>query len=416
MEMQIKYGLLLVFCFGKTFTQTVNTGELSIAANTVFSTTFDFDNKTNGDVLNDGNFYAYANFKNNGLVTYTDNSTGKTLFLGNKIQIIEGTEIPHFQNVEFDNKSVLIPFSLMTSISVGNNVAFKNGIIDADSFDTKMIFEQNAFHTDASNLSFVDGEVENIGNLNFEFPIGDNYYFRPTYHDKSSSANNIYTTQYFFDNAGTLHPYTSKEDEILAIDEAEYWNLTQNQGSEKIILSLTLDTNTTPASFFEEDPLIQLVIVRWDDASSKWISEGGQSTDVLTGAHYSKLVTTQVSGYGLFTIGRVKKENPEPPSDGIIIYNAISANGDGINDTFHIKGIDQYPDNRVEIYNRWGIKVFDVNSYNESDNMFRGFSEGRGTVKRNDGLPDGTYFYLLEYKKNNATVKKSGYLYLTKEK
>ncbi|KAF2516240.1 gliding motility-associated C-terminal domain-containing protein [Flavobacterium zhairuonense] len=411
----IKLGILLLFFISKIASQTVNIGELSIASSTAFSTVSDFVNETSGDVLIDGNFYAYSNFKNNGLVTYDDNSAGKTFFTGTRVQLIEGSEIPHFQNVEFDNKSVLVPFSLMTSINIGSNVTFKNGIIDADSFNTKMIFEQNAFHTDASNLSFVDGQVENIGNLNFEFPIGDNYYFRPTYHDKSTSLNNVYTTQYFFANAGPLYPYTSKEDEILAIDQAEYWNLTQNQGTEKIVLTLTLDTNTTPASFFQENPDTQLAIVRWDGASSKWINEGGESTDLLTGAHYSKLVTTQVSGYGLFTIASVSKINPAPPSD-VIVYNALSPNGDGINDTFHIQGIDQYPDNRVEIYNRWGVKVFDAKSYNESDNMFKGYSDGRDTVKRDVGLPPGTYYYILEYKKENQTINKAGYLYISYNK
>jgi hypothetical protein len=48
----------------------------------------------------------------------------------------------------------------------------------------------------------------------------------------------------------------------------------------------------------------------------------------------------------------VKKDDPAPPSDEIIIYNAVLPNGDGINDSFLIKGIDKFPDNRVQIYNR----------------------------------------------------------------
>lgn len=403
-------------CFSTKFSaQTVNIGELSIAPNTLVATLFDFENKPSGDFLNDGNFYVYSNFKNDGLVTFTDSADGKTFFIGQKIQSIEGLETAHFQNTEFNNLSDKTPFQLKTSIMINKMAAFKNGIVDGASYNGKMIFDQNGFHSDASNLSFVDGQVENIGNLDFEFPVGDNFYFRPTYHDKASNVSNVYTTQYFFANAGNTHPYTSKDESILSIDEVEYWNLIQNQGSEKIILSLTLDKNTTPASFFVEDPLKELAITRWDEATSKWINEKGVTTDLLTGATYSKLITTQVSGYGLFTIAMVKKENPAPPGD-VIIYNAISPNGDGINDTFLIKGITNYPDNRVEIYNRWGIKVFDVNSYNESDVMFRGFSDGRTTINRDAGLPAGTYFYVLKYKKGEETINKSGYLYVGNEK
>lgn len=407
--------ILLCALFSNNITaQTINTGDLSIAPNTEFSTLFNFDNKTNGDLLIDGNFIAYANFNNDGLVTYTNSSNGKTYFIGTQQQLISGTQTAHFQNVIFENTSELVPFHLNTIINIGKNVEFKKGIIDADSYNGKMVFEQNAFHTDASNLSFVDGKVENVGNLDFEFPVGDQFYFRPSYHDKGANANNVYTTQYFFENAGSLHPYSNKEDTILSIDEAEYWNLTQDQGAEKIILSLTLDMHTTPASFFVENPDTELAIVRWDDTTLKWVNEGGTTTDLLTGADYSKLVTTQVGGYGLFTIAIVKK-TITPDSD-LIIYNAVSPNGDGINDSFYIKGIDKYPDNRVEIYNRWGVKVYDATSYNENDVMFKGYSDGRSTVKRGEGLPAGTYFYVLKYNKNNTIIENTGYLYIANDK
>ncbi|MBL0738725.1 gliding motility-associated C-terminal domain-containing protein [Flavobacterium sp. GN10] len=413
-KIYIKTGIIALFMV-KSVAQTVNIGDLAVAPNTQLSTLFNFDNKSSGDLLIDGNFIAYANFNNDGLVTYSDSSNGKTFFIGTQQQLISGVETAHFQNITFENASDLVPFHLNTIIEVGKNVEFKKGIVDADSYNGKMIFGQNAFHTDASNLSFVDGKVENVGNLDFEFPVGDQYYFRPSYHDKGANANNIYTTQYFFQNAGNQHPYTNKDETIISIDEAEYWNLTQNQGSEKIVLSLTLDTNTTPASFFEENPDTQLAIVRWDDAAQKWVNEGGVTADLLTGANYSKLITTQVGGYGIFTIGIVTNDAPAPPTD-LVIYNAISPNGDGINDSFYIKGINKYPDNRVEIYNRWGVKVFDASSYNENDVMFRGYSDGRSTVKRNEGLPAGTYFYVLKYNKDNKMIEKTGYLYLTNDK
>lgn len=413
-KIYIMVSIISIFSVGKLTAQTVNLGDLSISYNTPFATVFNFDNKPTGDFLIDGSFIVYADFNNDGLVTYSNLSKGKTFFTGTAVQLIKGQEPAHFQNVVFDNTSALVPFELSTSIEIGSNAQFKNGIVDAASYNSKMIFGPNAFQSDASNLSFVDGKVQNLGNLNFEFPIGDNYYFRPSYHDKAANANNSYTSQYFFENTGNLHPYKNKEDTILSIDEAEYWNITQDQGNEKIVLGLTLDSHTTPPPFFIENADSQLAIVRWDDTSLKWINEKGETTDLLTGADYTKLVTAQVSGYGLFTIAFVKKESP-PPAD-VIIFNALSPNGDGINDTFHIQGIDKYPDNRVEIYNRWGVKVYEADSYNESDVMFKGYSEGRGTVNKDAGLPAGTYFYILTYKKENETISKTGYLYINSDK
>ncbi|KAF2515550.1 gliding motility-associated C-terminal domain-containing protein [Flavobacterium foetidum] len=415
MKMQIKFGVLSLFCFGKVFTQTINTGVLTIEPNTDFSTLFAFDNKANGDVLHNGNLYLYADFKNDGLFTYTDLSNGKTFFIGNSNQIIEGTSISEFQNIEFNNSSNNAPFFLKTTIVVNKQASFRNGIVDGSNDAGKMIFNENAFHSETSNLSFVDGRVEKKGTAKFEFPVGDDVFYRPSINELNNAPNNIYTTEYFFETIGNIHPYASKEDSILTIDEAEYWNLTQQQGSDKAVLSLTLDKNTTPQIFFQDSDVTQLAIVRWDAATSKWINEKGITTDLLTGADYTKLVTTQVSGYGIFTIALVKKENPEPPTDGVTIYNALSPNGDGINDTFHIKGINQFPDNRVEIYNRWGVKVYDAKSYNESDKMFDGYSDGRATINRGEKLPTGTYFYILNYTKGNNIIKKSGYLYINNQ-
>ena len=106
----------------------------------------------------------------------------------------------------------------------------------------------------------------------------------------------------------------------------------------------------------------------------------------------------------------------------VVVHNAFSPNGDGMNDVFKIDSIDDitcYPENNVEIYNRWGILVFETDNYNNTTNAFDGISRGRTTVKQSDGLPTGTYFYIINYKSldgNNVLQnnKKDGYLYLSK--
>ncbi|MFV5696551.1 gliding motility-associated C-terminal domain-containing protein [Flavobacterium sp. LB3P122] len=106
----------------------------------------------------------------------------------------------------------------------------------------------------------------------------------------------------------------------------------------------------------------------------------------------------------------------------ILVHNAFSPNADGINENFIIDNIDDvvcYPDNTVEIYNRWGVLVFETKGYNNTSNVFKGISEGRTTIGQSSGLPSGTYFYILNYTSidGNGGVqsnKKDGYLYLTK--
>ncbi|PKP39801.1 MAG: hypothetical protein CVT96_11560, partial [Bacteroidetes bacterium HGW-Bacteroidetes-13] len=100
----------------------------------------------------------------------------------------------------------------------------------------------------------------------------------------------------------------------------------------------------------------------------------------------------------------------------LIIYNGISDNGDGSNDSFTIKGIERFPDNLVEIYNRWGVKVFDTKGYGSpGGKVFTGISDGRSTLNKNEKLPEGTYFYVLKYKDgNNQNREKAGYLYINR--
>ena len=103
------------------------------------------------------------------------------------------------------------------------------------------------------------------------------------------------------------------------------------------------------------------------------------------------------------------------PACDITVYNAVSPNDDSSNDFFFIDGLECYPDNTVEIYNRWGILVYDERGYDNNLKSFKGISEGRNTVNKNELLPDGTYFYILKYTdEENKKHDRSGYLYLNR--
>lgn len=101
--------------------------------------------------------------------------------------------------------------------------------------------------------------------------------------------------------------------------------------------------------------------------------------------------------------------------DGVVVYNAVTPNGDGAYDVLTIENIENFPDNSVRIYNRWGVLVFSTRSYNTQGNVFDGTSEGRATVAGDNKLPTGTYFYVLEYQTpEGATRQQTGYLYLNR--
>jgi len=69
----------------------------------------------------------------------------------------------------------------------------------------------------------------------------------------------------------------------------------------------------------------------------------------------------------------------------IVIPNAFSPNGDGVNDTWQIEGLNTYTTNTVEIYNRYGQIVHSNKGYTKYwDGTFNG-----------KPLPKGTYYYLI---------------------
>ncbi len=69
----------------------------------------------------------------------------------------------------------------------------------------------------------------------------------------------------------------------------------------------------------------------------------------------------------------------------IKIPNGFSPNNDGRNDAWVIDNLEQFPNNRVEVYNRWGELLFTQSPYqNKWDGKFKG-----------KDLPVGTYYYII---------------------
>ena len=110
-----------------------------------------------------------------------------------------------------------------------------------------------------------------------------------------------------------------------------------------------------------------------------------------------------------------QEDETASPTNVLIPYNAISLNDDNKNDYFHIEGIEKYPDNIVRIYNKEGLKVFEVTGYDNKNQSFKGFTQGEVAVKKSLELPVGTYFYFIEYTdENHQLQRKKGWLYLKK--
>lgn len=89
----------------------------------------------------------------------------------------------------------------------------------------------------------------------------------------------------------------------------------------------------------------------------------------------------------------------------LLIYEGFSPDSDGTNDVWRIRGIENYPNNKVRIFNRWGSPVFEIAGY---DNQDRAWSSHSTVGLVSGDVPDGTYFYLIDL--GNNQNPRSGYV------
>jgi gliding motility-associated-like protein len=85
-----------------------------------------------------------------------------------------------------------------------------------------------------------------------------------------------------------------------------------------------------------------------------------------------------------------------------IIPNAFSPNGDGINDVWHITYLSAYPNCTVDVYNRYGQRVFTSTGYR---------TDWNGSYN-SQPLTVGTYYYVIDLK--NGAKPLAGYVVILK--
>ena len=94
---------------------------------------------------------------------------------------------------------------------------------------------------------------------------------------------------------------------------------------------------------------------------------------------------------GLSDEAVVTIENIYPP---LVVSEGFSPNGNDNNETWYIQGIENYPNNSVKVFDRWGLLVYQKQHYENFSSPW----DGRGNTAQQAGklLDQGTYYYILE--------------------
>ncbi len=140
------------------------------------------------------------------------------------------------------------------------------------------------------------------------------------------------------------------------------------------------------------------------------INAGGVSNSVVaTASTRSSGTVSDTSDDGDDLDGNASNDPTVTELGCLTVFNEFSPNGDGVNDILIINCIDNYPNNKLEIYNRWGNIVYEKRGYN---NDWEGISNGRATVNASEELPVGTYYYVLDF--GDGSKPKVGWLYINR--
>jgi len=135
-----------------------------------------------------------------------------------------------------------------------------------------------------------------------------------------------------------------------------------------------------------------------DNLTYQWIPSTGLDHDNILNPTASpiddityKLIVTNAEGCSAAAqVNVAVLKNP-------VVPNAFTPNGDGINDTWNIKYLDTYPNNTVDVFNRYGAKVYSSVGYPVPwDGTYKG-----------SGLPPGTYYYIINPKSGRKAISGS---------
>ncbi|WP_262420276.1 gliding motility-associated C-terminal domain-containing protein [Flagellimonas meishanensis] len=323
-----------------------------------------------------------------------DQNQGLVGFYGSSVLQVLGGTVASFNDVE-----VMAPGSviLQNSLRIQNNMNFIDGDIISFKGNRAIFlnFGDTGFFTGENNASKVTGFAAIMNQDFFSFPVGDIDQLRPLLLE-SEGAPSMALCAYFFEDPSDPPSLNQafnvfeKAREIGTVTSREFWVV---EGDVPARATISWNGRSAlggiPNVTFES-----IIAVGWSKASNRWevIGNFAQSGDVNQG-----FLTTQTftpNDFAAITFATVPL-----PTDTFAVNNPtlgnyfLSPNGDGINDFLVIDGMLDSPNNNIQIYNRFGQKVYERDNYVDE---FSGVTNTGSFIMSQDiGLPEGVYYYLV---------------------
>ena len=211
-------------------------------------------------------------------------ATGRiTVFDGNTDQylyIIEEDLDVQVYRVEVNKSGGRL--KLNRNITATHELTLTDGIIEC--WNNAVITLNDGVEPTASDSSYVEGDVQKIGNDAFDFPIGMSGKYRPISISAPGDAADAFTASYMALNSDPINSHDDRDGSLDHLSINEYWILTRDVGTSTPVVTIGWDSITSCSTDGEPG---DYHVAGWD--GSNWDDLGNGAT---TGSSSKGTVST----------------------------------------------------------------------------------------------------------------------------
>lgn len=329
-----------------------------------------------GTILNEGDLRLSGDWSNSGVYS----SVSGTFTLAGQNQIFDPGSST-YEHLVINSSGVVIT----NDLTISNSMELIDGIVSVVS-GSKILLEQTASLSGGNENAYIDGALFTTTTGDFTFPVGTEFEYL------SLTLTNIQS-----DDSVGVQAFSSQLEatlplELDAYSPNRYWQIIGSESFNAEGLTLPLSNET----FVENIDEAVIAFTQQTQEALSIIGTSSSNGDLLTGT--ISTVGSIHPGYYLIADQSVVG----PP---ITVINVVTPLQDGKHDFLRIENIEFYEDNLVEIFDRQGVKIFEMKGYNNTDRVFRGAANkgSRGT------LQTGNYYYTI---KLTSSKRESGFVYV----
>ena len=299
--------------------------------------------------------------------------------------------------------TILAQTSIFGEVHLHNNaqlaffqkpVFFIQGNIKAQGTSNSYVVFSKAGQEFANDDSHVEAPILSRNHIDFTFPTGNNGRYQPL------SINNGDNGDLMVLFKGNAYTDLTLPKEIDFISNQLHWLVSGDKTAQ-----LGLSWNSGSLLNQMTDDLEEVVILGYSENGWEYIPSqvGPYSIDGTTPVSIEEgMIVSQdkvtFNRYNAFTLGVINKTTT------ILISEALTPNGDNVNDTWYIENIERYPNAVIRVFNRWGGEVFFHEGYYRND--------WNGRYNNDlENLPAAPYFYRIDLD-NDGIIEHQGWIYI----